>query len=502
MQMYPKSAASAKRLPSPPTPFPRRTSRGAAARHIMEHLAAVAARWFAVFAGAPGTTDAPAPRPASPPNLPRKFTASVPLPAAVPAAVPPLASGASACGPIQQLGGPQSVVALDVSSTVSPLVRSGQPPPLALQENGTATRVRAAVPPAEQKQLLGQRLFPLVQSMEPHLAGKITGMLLEMDNGKLLTLLEEPEALNDKVMEAISVLQMHDQLHAMQQQQQQQQHHAAWHMQQQQQQQQQQPEEGMADGLPEDAELLERARDLMYSHDPFDNGDTCRFFGSERGCRNGPGCTYTHDAPNSVELCRYGVHCLKMAACTFRHRQWSSPLHAWAAMARDGRPLEIAQADEMYRRVHGATARPRSAPGRAPGQAEETEEEEAELALSSRYSAAAVGQLRALGWRPGDALGDPRRAGLTEPLSAGRSERSPLAGLGLGAETRVGAKRGREDEADEPRKRAIFTTVLHGESVCGGGGLLRPAAAAQPAWEHSGGEGGDCVTQSDQSEPD
>ena len=88
-------------------------------------------------------------------------------------------------------------------------MRSGQPPPLALQENGTATRVRAAVPPAEQKQLLGQRLFPLVQSMEPHLAGKITGMLLEMDNGKLLTLLEEPEALNGKVMEAISVLQMH-----------------------------------------------------------------------------------------------------------------------------------------------------------------------------------------------------------------------------------------------------------------------------------------------------
>ena len=207
--MYGKRREWAKRLPSPPTPFPRRTSRGAAARHIMEHLAAVAARWFAVFAGAPGTTDAPAPRPASPPNLPRKFTASVPLPAAVPAAVPPLASGASACGPIQQLGGPQSVVALDVSSTVSPLVRSGQPPPLALQENGTATRVRAAVPPAEQKQLLGQRLFPLVQSMEPHLAGKITGMLLEMDNGELLNLLESPYALNAKIREALSVLEMH-----------------------------------------------------------------------------------------------------------------------------------------------------------------------------------------------------------------------------------------------------------------------------------------------------
>ena len=34
-------------------------------------------------------------------------------------------------------------------------------------------------------------------------------MLLEMDNGELLNLLESPEALNAKIMEAISVLQMH-----------------------------------------------------------------------------------------------------------------------------------------------------------------------------------------------------------------------------------------------------------------------------------------------------
>lgn len=67
----------------------------------------------------------------------------------------------------------------------------------------------AAAPPEQQKQLLGERLFPLIHNVEPQLAGKITGMLLEMDNGELLNLLESPDALNAKIMEAISVLQMH-----------------------------------------------------------------------------------------------------------------------------------------------------------------------------------------------------------------------------------------------------------------------------------------------------
>mmetsp|Transcript_7676 Transcript_7676/g.15666 ORF Transcript_7676/g.15666 Transcript_7676/m.15666 type:complete len:117 (-) Transcript_7676:784-1134(-) len=89
-----------------------------------------------------------------------------------------------------------------------PMGGPGAPPPAPMSQDITASSL-AAAPPEQQKQLLGERLFPLISQHEPHLAGKITGMLLEMDNGELLNLLESPEALNAKIMEAISVLQIH-----------------------------------------------------------------------------------------------------------------------------------------------------------------------------------------------------------------------------------------------------------------------------------------------------
>ena len=42
------------------------------------------------------------------------------------------------------------------------------------------TAMLAAADPDQQKQMLGERLFPLVSRQQPELAGKITGMLLEV----------------------------------------------------------------------------------------------------------------------------------------------------------------------------------------------------------------------------------------------------------------------------------------------------------------------------------
>ncbi|XP_068453687.1 polyadenylate-binding protein 1-like isoform X2 [Clinocottus analis] len=85
-----------------------------------------------------------------------------------------------------------------------------EPPPVHLQGHEPLTSsMLAAAPPMDQKQLLGERLYPVIHSLHPNLAGKITGMLLEIDNSELLHMLDTPESLHAKVEEAISVLQAH-----------------------------------------------------------------------------------------------------------------------------------------------------------------------------------------------------------------------------------------------------------------------------------------------------
>jgi polyadenylate-binding protein len=65
----------------------------------------------------------------------------------------------------------------------------------------------AQAQPQEQKQMLGERIFPLIERMYNGAeAGKITGMMLEMDNSELLMMLENEELLRSKVAEAAAVL--------------------------------------------------------------------------------------------------------------------------------------------------------------------------------------------------------------------------------------------------------------------------------------------------------
>lgn len=85
-----------------------------------------------------------------------------------------------------------------------------QGPPAAGQgQEPLSASALAAAHPSDQKQMLGERLFPIIHEKYPNAAGKVTGMLLEMDNAEILHLLEDRDLMSSRVEEAVAVLQMH-----------------------------------------------------------------------------------------------------------------------------------------------------------------------------------------------------------------------------------------------------------------------------------------------------
>merc|ERR1711892_690261 len=108
---------------------------------------------------------------------------------------------------------PMSPGGMGVQAPTTPTQNAAGAPPMGDgQVEPLTSSMLAAANPQEQKQMLGERLFPLIQQMaSADSAGKITGMLLEIDNSELLHMLDNRELLKSKVDEAVLVLQHHQQ---------------------------------------------------------------------------------------------------------------------------------------------------------------------------------------------------------------------------------------------------------------------------------------------------
>jgi len=87
-----------------------------------------------------------------------------------------------------------------------PMGMMGQQP-MGSSPGGLNTSNLANAPPGMQKQMIGEKIFPMISRIHPEMAGKITGMMLEMDNSELLMLMDSPDQLKAKVDEALRVLQ-------------------------------------------------------------------------------------------------------------------------------------------------------------------------------------------------------------------------------------------------------------------------------------------------------
>ncbi|XP_059636834.1 polyadenylate-binding protein 2-like [Cornus florida] len=103
--------------------------------------------------------------------------------------------------PMPGVAGGMLSVPYDMGGMLPRDAAMGQPMPVP----ALATALANAAPD-QQRTMLGENLYPLVDQLEHEHAAKVTGMLLEMDQTEVLHLLESPDALKAKVAEAMEVL--------------------------------------------------------------------------------------------------------------------------------------------------------------------------------------------------------------------------------------------------------------------------------------------------------
>ncbi|CAA3017096.1 polyadenylate-binding 2-like [Olea europaea subsp. europaea] len=104
-------------------------------------------------------------------------------------------------GPISSTAGSMLSVPYDMGGMLPRDAAVPQPMPITALASALAN-----ASPEQQRTMLGENLYPLVDQLEHEHAAKVTGMLLEMDQTEVLHLLESPDALKAKVAEAMDVL--------------------------------------------------------------------------------------------------------------------------------------------------------------------------------------------------------------------------------------------------------------------------------------------------------
>ncbi|CAC5396800.1 PABPC [Mytilus coruscus] len=103
----------------------------------------------------------------------------------------------------------EAVAVLEAHQTKETVTPSPEKATLIQNQEPLTAVMLAEASPQQQKQMLGERLFALIQNMCPNQAEKITGMILEMDNSELLNMLKSKELIEAKVREAVAVLESH-----------------------------------------------------------------------------------------------------------------------------------------------------------------------------------------------------------------------------------------------------------------------------------------------------